>query len=69
MLMGNMGEKKVEPETYIGDGVYASFDGYQIKLRTNRDGPDEVIYIEPMVYMALVNFAKKVWKREDESYA
>jgi hypothetical protein len=27
-------------ETYLGDGLYASFDGWQVKLRAPRDGGD-----------------------------
>lgn len=42
-------------ETYLGDAVYASFDGYQIKLRTG-DGNAQVIYLEPSVWHALQNF-------------
>jgi hypothetical protein len=47
-----------DPETYLGDAVYASFDGYQIKLRTG-DGTAQVIYLEPEVLDALVRFAAK----------
>lgn len=36
-------------ETYLGDAVYASFDGWQIKLRTG-DCNGQVIYLEPDVY-------------------
>lgn len=45
----------MENETYLGDAVYASFDGYQIKLRTG-DGNAQVIYLEPSVWYALQNF-------------
>lgn len=45
----------MENETYLGDAVYASFDGYQIKLRTG-DGNAQVIYLEPAVWYALLNF-------------
>ena len=50
-------------ETYIGDGVYASFDGYMIKLRTRGEtsgGEDNVIYLEPDVYEELVRYANGV---------
>ncbi len=50
-----------ERATYIGDGVYASFDGYQIKLSTERDGRDEVIYLDPETYASLVRFAKQFY--------
>lgn len=42
-------------ETYLGDAVYASFDGYQIWLRTG-DGNDNRIALEPAVYAALLKF-------------
>ena len=60
-----MPEKKIEA-TYIGDSVYASFDGFMIKLETNNGlptDPSNVIYLEPEVFYALVCFAKRVgWK-------
>jgi hypothetical protein len=33
-------------ETYIGDGVYCSWDGWQVKLRAPRDGGDHVVFLE-----------------------
>lgn len=54
----------MENETYLGDAVYASFDGWQIKLRTG-DGNDQVIYLEPSVYAALQDFADRVIATSD----
>ena len=51
-------------ETYIGDGVYASFDGFMIKLRTQRDNGDHVIYLEPNVYDDLVRFGDHWFQRK-----
>lgn len=48
-------------ETYIGDGVYASFDGYQIWLRAPRENGDHRVALEPSVFDALTAFAKLVW--------
>jgi len=46
----------LEPgETYLGDAVYASHDGFQIKLRTG-DGRNQVVYLDPDVYRALVRY-------------
>lgn len=42
-------------ETYLGDAVFASFDGYQIWLRTD-DGNNNRIALEPAVYAALLRF-------------
>lgn len=48
-----------ETETYLGDAVYASFDGYQIRLRTG-DGNNQVIYLDPRTYANLVEFVKRM---------
>ncbi len=45
---------------YLGDAVYASFDGYQIWLTTG-DGGNQRIAIEPNVYFALREYAKRIW--------
>jgi hypothetical protein len=45
---------------YLGDAVYASFDGYQIWLET-RDRQRMRIALEPNVYTALVRYACMVW--------
>ena len=42
-------------ETYIGDGVYVSFDGFQIKLRANQN----VVFLEPEVYKELRSWILK----------
>jgi hypothetical protein len=43
-------------ETYLGDGVYAVFDGYQIWLDTRAQYPVNKIALEPYVYQALKKF-------------
>lgn len=52
-------------ETYIGDGVYASFDGYQIQLRAPRGSRDENVFLEPSVYRELMAFGEKCWPSSD----
>lgn len=47
-------------ETYLGDAVYASFDGYQIWLRTG-DGNNQRIALEPAVLDALYAYAKSIF--------
>jgi hypothetical protein len=47
-----------EEETYLGDGLYASFDGWQIKLRAPRphgiwEERNEEVFLEPAVWAAL----------------
>ena len=35
-----------EREVYLGDGLYASWDGWQVKLRAPREGGDHVVFLE-----------------------
>jgi len=50
-------------ETYLGDAVFASFDGYQIWLRTG-DGNNNRIALEPGVYAALVRYRDEIYQRD-----
>ena len=46
-----------EHETYLGDGVYASFDGYQIWLAVNHH-ENKVVALEPSVFDRLYKFVE-----------
>ena len=46
-------------ERYIGDGVYASFDGYFINLAVNHH-TNHVIALEPEVVSALKEYFKEI---------
>lgn len=49
------------PATYLGDGVYAIFDGYGVWLHANdHKDPTDRIYLEPQVMQALIRFKKEV---------
>jgi len=50
-----------DEKRYLGDGVYATFDGYQIWLRTERYGMLHEIAVEPAVFLALNDFVR--WLR------
>ncbi len=43
-------------KTYLGDGVYASFDGYHVVLRTEGN----LIYLEPAVMDALARYYQAI---------
>jgi hypothetical protein len=45
--------------TYIGDSVYARFDGWQIVLSTERSGGIHWIALEPEVLKELIEFAER----------
>lgn len=47
-------------QMYLGDGVYASFDGFNIWLRTERNGRVHEIALEPEVLGLLTKYADAV---------
>ncbi len=47
---------------YIGDGVYATYDGYYIHLDLRGQDSTTKIALEPSVLEDLVNFAKRMRK-------
>lgn len=51
---------KLDSETYLGDGVYARFDGYQVWLRAPRVGGNHEIALDPAVYQALTDYVRKL---------
>ena len=53
-------DEAAQRQTYIGDGVYASFDGYQVWIRTQREGGWHEIALEPAVYDRLREYARSV---------
>ena len=54
-------------DDYIGDGVYAHFDGYQIVIRTERDDGIHWIALEPSVLRALNHYSNRVYNRGNGS--
>jgi len=49
---------------YMGDSVYADFDGFAIILTTeNGSGPSNVIVLEPEVLEAIIRFAQRMTGR------
>ena len=51
-------------EVYLGDGLYASFDGWYIVLRAPRDSGDHLVFLEPEVYAALTRWVDSL--KEDK---
>lgn len=54
-------------EVYLGDGLYASFDGYQIKLRAPRVPSDSEVFMEPAVVNAFLAYVKSLNACGEES--
>jgi hypothetical protein len=55
----------VDNATYLGDGVTASFDGYHIVLKTERQHGTETIYLDPGVFAALVRYEQSLREGEE----
>lgn len=53
-------------KTYLGDGVYATFDGYAIILDLRGQDNTTRIYLEPAVMKSLHKFAESVKVLRDE---
>lgn len=51
-------------DRYLGDGVYASFDGYQIWLDTRAQEPVNRIALEPKVYRALLEYVAALGEKK-----
>jgi hypothetical protein len=47
-------------ETYLGDGLYASFDGFMFWLRAPREDRDHLVALEPEVLIAFNNYVMSV---------
>ncbi len=56
----------MENETYLGDGLFASFDGWQIILRAPRAGGDHHVGLEPDVYEALKRYVASLQDQREE---
>lgn len=66
--MADMPDRRPKPrvneEEYLGDGVYASFDGFQVWLRVPKsDGSEAFIALEPSVLNQLHAFERRIWPK------
>ena len=54
--------KPPQPEpVYLGDGLYADFDGFQIELyASNGMYKTNQVYLEPSVLTAFLNYVKRL---------
>ena len=58
------------PKRYIGDGVYAIYDGFGMWLHANdHANPTDRVYLEPEVMRGLVDFFKQCVKEANENDA
>ena len=53
------------PASYLGDGVYAIFDGFGIWLHANdHKYPTDKVYLEPTVLRGLIKFEEESKTKE-----
>jgi len=46
---------------YLGDGLYAHFDGYHIILTAPRENGEHYVGLEHSVFTNLLTMAERVW--------
>lgn len=54
---------------YLGDGVYANYDGYHVELRTGSHKSDVLVFLDPEVAQSLVEYIQNTQilsKQKDE---
>lgn len=55
-------------DEYLGDGLYASYDGFMITLSTERLAGKHFVALEPQVFEALIQFAQKIeWLKKGQA--
>lgn len=48
-------------QTYIGDGLYAEFDGFQIRLfASNGEATTNEVFLDSNVWTSLLDFVKRL---------
>jgi hypothetical protein len=58
-----MNDPVQHPPRYLGDGVYVSFDGWYVWLKTERDDGEHSIALELPVFKHLLEFCESVWRK------
>ena len=55
---------------YLGDGLYARYDGYQICLMANSPTePTDMVYLDPSVYANLQKFINRIAAQHEQKTA
>jgi sialic acid synthase SpsE len=56
----------MEKSRYLGDGLYAEYDGWHIWLKADRDGMTHSVALEPPVWNALVAYVDDLKKEHGD---
>jgi hypothetical protein len=58
----------MKKEVYLGDGVYAEFDGFAVTIYTDRaEGRHYIIVLEPREFEVLQEFWKQAHETKTDS--
>lgn len=58
--------QKPDTKVYLGDAVFAAYDGYHVVLTTeNGIAITNEIYLEPHVYQALIKYVEQLKMNHD----
>ena len=52
----------MNPDTYLGDGLYASYDGFQIRLYTERGNGTHEVFLDDRTLTAFERFVAELRK-------
>lgn len=67
--MGTANDNPMAPASrYLGDGVYASFDGWHITLSLGEHTAPQVVALEPEVFAALCSYAGAINRHYGEAH-
>ena len=56
-----VGVREPQPPVHVGDGAFASYDGYQIWLYANSPHSSHRVALEPRTFLAFLEYAKTIW--------
>jgi hypothetical protein len=56
-----------EHEVYLGDGLYASFDGWQVRLRAPRENGDHEVFLDAATLQAVHAVSRRAAEDEGRS--
>jgi hypothetical protein len=56
-------------ETYLGDGCFVSFDGWQFRLRAPREFGDHEVFLEPGTLHSFEQFVKETRAQSQQATA
>lgn len=60
-------ELRLEHKEYMGDGLYAGFDGHYLYLTAEREDGIHWVALEPDVYCAFLEYSRRQWKKAEKA--